>query len=95
MRRVELAPSPSNGEAVPALEPLLLRACEAARLCGISLPSWWRLVAAAKVPAAIKIGHSTRWRAEELRRWVTAGCPSREEWEQLPKVQYNPESRGR
>ena len=41
---------------------LLLNAREAARLAGISEPSWWRHHAAGLVPDAVKIGRSTRWR---------------------------------
>jgi predicted DNA-binding transcriptional regulator AlpA len=60
---------------------LLLGARQAAPLCGVSVPTWWRLNSAGKTPAAVKLGHRTLWRADELRAWVEAGCPSREEWE--------------
>jgi len=67
-------------------EPLLVGAPEAARLSGISEPTWWRLHSAARVPAPVKLGGRTLWRSEELRRWVAVGCPARREWELLEAV---------
>jgi hypothetical protein len=29
----------------------------------------------------MRIGRSTLWRADELREWVVAGCPRRQQWE--------------
>ncbi|MBI1913616.1 MAG: helix-turn-helix domain-containing protein [Planctomycetes bacterium] len=67
----------------PAPEPLLVPAPEAARLCGVSEATWWRLVAAGKTPSPVRLGHSTRWRVAELKRWVQAGCPDRKAWQAL------------
>jgi predicted DNA-binding transcriptional regulator AlpA len=65
------------------VEPLLLPAEVAACLCGRSRASWWRDHAADRVPAPIRLGGRTLWRAEELRQWVAAGCPERRTWEAL------------
>jgi predicted DNA-binding transcriptional regulator AlpA len=75
-------PAP-NGTVPDSAEhlPLLLTARQAGELCGVSEATWWRLHAAAKCPASIKIGNSTRWRIEELRAWINACCPHRSEWE--------------
>lgn len=62
---------------------LLLRAPEAAALCAVSVRAWRMWDAAGKIPQPIRIGRSTLWRAEELRRWIAAGCPRRKEWEDL------------
>jgi predicted DNA-binding transcriptional regulator AlpA len=43
--------------------------------------SCWNDVAAGRIPAPMQIGASKRWRVEELRDWVRAGCPNREAWE--------------
>lgn len=59
---------------------LLLSARDAAATCGVSKATWWRLDSAGKIPQPIKIGGSTRWRTDDLRRWVAAGCPDRETW---------------
>jgi predicted DNA-binding transcriptional regulator AlpA len=60
---------------------LLLTAKEAAATCGKSVRTWRTWDAAGKIPQPVRIGRSTLWRADELRDWVAAGCPSRQEWE--------------
>jgi predicted DNA-binding transcriptional regulator AlpA len=60
---------------------LLLTAKEAAAACGKSLRSWRTWDAGGRIPRPVRIGRSTLWRADELRRWIEAGCPRREEWE--------------
>ncbi len=62
-------------------EPYLVSAAEAARLCGVSRSLWWALHSSGQVPLPVKVSHRTLWRADELRAWVTAGCPAREKWE--------------
>lgn len=61
--------------------PLLITAREAAALCGRSLRCWRTWDSAGRIPRPVRIGRSTLWRAEELRRWVEAGCLRRAEWE--------------
>jgi predicted DNA-binding transcriptional regulator AlpA len=61
--------------------PLLLTARQAASMCGKSLRTWRTWDAAGWIPQPVRIGRSTLWRADELREWVTAGCPRRAEWE--------------
>jgi predicted DNA-binding transcriptional regulator AlpA len=64
------------------LSPLLLAARQAAQLCGVSPATWWRWHAAGRCPAPLRLSPGcVRWRAEELRAWVRAGCPPRREWE--------------
>lgn len=62
-------------------EPLLISARHAAMLCGVSLRTWRTRDAAGWIPRPVRVGRSVFWRAEELRRWVEAGCPRREPWE--------------
>lgn len=75
----------TNGRGSTASEativPLLLSAKAAAALCGVSLRTWRSWDAAGKIPRAIRIGRSTRWREDQLRAWVAADCPGRDEWE--------------
>lgn len=59
---------------------LLIGSTEAARLCGINRSTWWRLHSAGRVPAPVRLGRRTLWRADELRRWVAGGCPPRQRW---------------
>ena len=63
--------------------PLLLCAADAAALCGISLRTWRMWDAGGKVPAAVRIGRATFWRASELQAWVAAGCPNRSTWQSM------------
>jgi len=62
--------------------PLLLRAHEAAALCGKSERTWRRWDTAGLVPAPMRIGRATLWRPEDLRAWIRAGCPDRVTWQQ-------------
>lgn len=61
--------------------PLLLSARQAAKRCGRSLRTWRTWDAIGLIPKPVRIGRNTLWRAEELRAWITAGCPRRTEWE--------------
>ena len=55
---------------------LLIDAQEVARRLDLSERTVWRLVAAGKLPNPISIGDkSKRWRANDIRSWVAAGCP--------------------
>lgn len=66
-----------------ASDSALLTAEQAARYCGMSRPAWYKRVSAGYVPRPIKIGSLSRWRSEELRAWIAAGCPSRDKWDAL------------
>jgi len=61
--------------------PLLVTAKQAAAMCGKSLRTWRTWDSAGWIPQPVRIGRSTLWRIDELREWVEAGCPRREEWE--------------
>jgi predicted DNA-binding transcriptional regulator AlpA len=60
--------------------PLLVDISGLARLLARSVPSLHRDDAAGRLPAAVRIGGSKRWRYSEIVRWVEAGCPARAEW---------------
>jgi hypothetical protein len=63
------------------LPPLMVRAPEAARLCGTSEASWWRWVAAGLCPAGLRVAGQRLWPHRELRLWVAWGCPLRPEFQ--------------
>ena len=67
------------------LSPLLLsREQVAAVLGGCSASHVDRLERAGRLgPMPVKLGGCVRWRADELREWVEAGCPPRVEWRRL------------
>lgn len=54
----------------------------AAATC-LSTRSIWKLLASGRMPAAVRIGRSVRWRAAEIRAWIDAGCPSRDRWDAI------------
>jgi len=60
---------------------LLVTAKQAAWMCGKSLRTWRAWDSAGWIPRPVRIGRSTLWRADQLRAWVEAGCPRRDEWE--------------
>lgn len=60
---------------------LLVTAKQAAAMCGKSLRTWRTWDAAGWIPRPVRIGRSTLWRVDELRDWIAAGCPRRDEWE--------------
>lgn len=70
-----------NEQPEPVASPLLLTARQAAALCGRSLRTWRSWDSVGAVPRPMRIGRSLMWRADELRRWVEAGCPDRAKWE--------------
>jgi prophage regulatory protein len=63
------------------LSPLVVDARRLARLlcCGIRTVRTWD--AAGKLPSPIRIGGRVVWRVDELRQWLAAGAPHRDEWD--------------
>ena len=64
--------------------PLLCAATDAAKMLGVSRSQFWKLHSAGKLPTPVKLGaRATRWRVDELKAWVSAGCPERQRWENI------------
>ncbi len=62
---------------------LMVPAGEAARMIAVSKATFCRYDSAGKVPAPVRLsGGCVRWRVAELQAWVSAGCPSREDFEE-------------
>jgi predicted DNA-binding transcriptional regulator AlpA len=70
-------PQDGRPSSAAAVEPLLVPAPEAARLCGISEATWFRLKSAGKTPEPVKLGGRVLYRIEDLKLWVALGCPDR------------------
>jgi len=67
---------------------LALPARDAAALLGISRAQLWKLHSQGKLPLPVRLGtKAPRWRVEELRAWLAAGCPDRETWQRLREAQ--------
>lgn len=63
----------------------LLSANGLARQLCVSRRTIARLKSAGKLPRALRIGGSVRWRSEDIAQWIEAGCPDRQEWEAISK----------
>ena len=68
-------PNPGSGQ------PLLIDAKAVGALLGRCERTVWRDDVAGRIPRPILLGGSKRWNLRELKRWVQAGCPSRNAWE--------------
>lgn len=66
---------------------LLLDAEASAQLLGISRSHFYGMDSSGRLgPMPIKLGKSTRWRRDELERWVTSDCPSRQKWQAMKEA---------
>jgi predicted DNA-binding transcriptional regulator AlpA len=82
MEQLRARPEAASRPARAELEPLLVDADQSAALCGVHTATWYRWVSAKRVPAPIRLSRGVvRWRVEELKEWILAGCPGRREWE--------------
>src|SRR5262245_38867893 len=83
--RKDAAPTPCNPDATcPSTAtglidepPWLLNIEQLSFLLNRSIPSLERDAAAGRLPAAVRIGGSRRWRRRDILEWVEAGCPTR------------------
>lgn len=66
----------------------LLNVEQVAELLGVCTKTVRRMMKAAKLPRHIELGRLFKWKADEIHRWIEAGCPDREEWEAREK--WNP-----
>lgn len=63
------------------MDKLLLTSEEAAEQLGVSRTHFYSLNSSGQLgPMAIKLGECSRWSYAELKAWVDAGCPAREQW---------------
>jgi len=58
----------------------LLSADEVAARLKVNRATIYRHVSAGRMPAPLKLGRRTLWRAAELRAWVEAGMPPASRW---------------
>ncbi len=71
---------------------LAIDAREAARLCGMSRATWYRLVSSGRAPSSIhKSRRVVRWPRAELVAWIEAGMPARDMWERMRGRAFRPE----
>ncbi len=58
------------------LHPLVIGAKDFAALLQVSSRTIWRLVSSGEAPKPVRIGGSCRWRLDEIKDWISSGCPS-------------------
>jgi len=79
LRLPDQLPPPARKRRRP-LPPLLVDARKAARLVDVGLRTWRTLDAAGKVPQPLRLNSRVLWSVRELREWIAAGAPPRDEW---------------
>jgi predicted DNA-binding transcriptional regulator AlpA len=58
----------------------------AARL-SVSRSQFFKMASSGKLPAPARLSERTvRWSAEEVAKWIAAGCPVRDKWNALKKA---------
>ena len=70
----ESSPKPNETISV-GISPILLSAQVLAKRLGISLRTLWRLRSGGRLPEAVRLGGTVRWRTSDIDAWVAAGCP--------------------
>lgn len=66
-----------------SVERIALPAADVAKLLGVSERHIWSLHSSGRLPRPLRLGRAVRWRVDELRAWVDAGCPARDRWEEI------------
>ncbi len=61
--------------------PLVVDARRLAKLLGAGVRTVRTWDAAGKLPSPVRLGGKVVWRADEIRDWLAAGAPRREEWQ--------------
>lgn len=75
-----VAPDPPARKRRRKFSPLVVDAKRLAKLLCVGLRTIRTLDAAGKIPRPIRLA-GVRWRVREIRAWLEAGAPNRDEWE--------------
>ena len=68
-------------EPAPPAEPLLWTPDDLAAVLQVSVRTVRRLELLGQIgPRPMTIGRGIRYRVDEVRRWIAAGCPIRDQW---------------
>jgi len=70
----------------PAAAPLLVDARRLAVLLSAGVRTLRTWDAAGRLPAPLRIGGRVVWRLDEIRDWLDAGAPDRDEWVLIRKA---------
>lgn len=82
-------PETKNTPEPPTVSPApwLISAEDLASRLSISQRTLWRLLERGQLPHPLRLGGSVRWRADELRQWIEAGCPAANQDNLPPNIQ--------
>ena len=72
--------------AVKTPEKLLLSVTEVAAMLSIGRTSLYALHSSGRLPLPVRLGRRTLWNRRELESWTAAGCPARQQWENLKET---------
>lgn len=70
-----LPPTDVNTATRDDLRKLLLDVRQVADMLGCSTRHVWTMRDCGKMPRPVKLGALIRWRADDIREWVSSGCP--------------------
>ena len=59
---------------------VLVNTRQAAKMLSLGERTIWRLSRSGIMPKPMKIGNAVRWKYEDLKAWIDAGCPRDERW---------------
>lgn len=65
--------------------PALLSVEKLANLLGVSKRTVHRYNSGETIPRPVSLGGVPRWRYDEIKAWIAAGCPDRNRWERDTK----------
>ena len=69
-----------GGQKPPDNKGLMIDTKAAAKLLNVCEKTLWTMWNTGRMPAPIRIGRAVRWGYDELRAWVAAGCPPKDQW---------------
>lgn len=78
-----------QAKALPVHERLLVDAVDFGSLLGVSRRQVHKWRTQNLLPAPVDIAGRVRWRVEELRDWLAAGCPDPEHWRWKPALRMS------
>jgi predicted DNA-binding transcriptional regulator AlpA len=70
------------------LSSILLPTAEAAKLCGVSIRTWYTWDQLGKIPKPLRVGRKLFWRRDEITAWIDEHCPPRDDWDFCPKKNF-------
>lgn len=70
--------NPTNQDKLLALQPILVDAKTASKLCACGLSLWYALDSKGGVPKPVRLNSKKLWSRRQLQLWADNGCPSRD-----------------